>query len=88
VNIQLICKHFNEFIVFLSNSKIIFDIIYLVEICLENNSLNFEIEVYNYYRKLNKSDEISLYIRNVLRVNPVSLGVIDLCSSISFNILN
>lgn len=90
MNIRSICKHFDEFIIFLNNCEVIFDVICLVETWLDDNSLEFEIEGYinfNYYRKLNKSDGISIYIRNTINVNTINYDVVDHCSSINFNLL-
>lgn len=62
---SVIKKHFDLFIVFLSTSEIVFDVICLVETWLENNSLTFEIygyTSYDYYRQLNTSDNKKMFL--------------------------
>jgi len=89
MNIRSIHKHFNELIIFLSTSDIKFDIICLFETWLENDTFDFHIDgfkSYNYYKKLNKSDGITVFIRNSCKVNSVHLGLINYCSSMNLNI--
>jgi len=65
-NIRSINLHFNEFLVYLNSIPHTFDLIILTETWLSVN-LNFNINVYKTYHSLgflNKSDGVTIFIRN------------------------
>lgn len=90
MNIRSIHKHFNELLIFLSTTNIKFDIICLFETWLEKDTFDFTMDgfsSFNYYSKLNKSDGITVFMRNSIKINSVNLGEISFCSSLNLNII-
>lgn len=83
MNIRSIHKHFNGLCIFLCTTDIKFDIICLFETWLEKDTFDFRIDgfsSYNYYSKLNKSDGITVFIRNSIKINSILFGEINFCS--------
>lgn len=63
----------------------------MFETWLEKDTFVFHIDgftSYNYYKKLNKSGGITVFIRNSFKIDSVDLGLINYCSSLNINISN
>lgn len=72
MNIYNLSRHFDELIIFLDSCSLKFDVICPCEIWPVENKLDYHIDGYdnyNYYSKLNTSDEISVYINSLIQVN-------------------
>lgn len=90
MNIRSIHKHFSELFVFLNTTDIKFDIICLFETWLEKDTFDFTMDGFssiNYYSKLNKSDGITVFMRNSIKINSVNLGELNFCSSLNLSIV-